>query len=82
MADRRRKNVEWNIADENGGIPTWDRVGIAVLMDIRDELQRLNSLLHCGNFIGIPHELRQLRPIARMARRANTTAAKRRKAAK
>lgn len=69
MADRRRANVSWNVADEDGRVRSWDRVAVAVLMDIRDELQRLNQLLHCSNFIDIP---RRLSKIA-----ANTTRPKR-----
>lgn len=30
-------------------------------MDIRVELQRLNSLLHCSNFQAIPHKLDRIR---------------------
>jgi hypothetical protein len=60
MADRRRANVHWDVAEENGQIPSWERVGIAVLMDIRDELQRLNALLHCENFTGIPRTLKSI----------------------
>jgi hypothetical protein len=29
-------------------------------MDIREELQRLNRLLHCQNFTAIPSELRKI----------------------
>lgn len=28
-----------------------------VMEDVRTELQRLNSLLHCANFVSIPHKL-------------------------
>jgi hypothetical protein len=60
--DRRRKNVNWNVTD-NAGI-AWnsvrDGVLLAVLMDIRDELQRLNTLLHCPNFIEMPRTLRRI----------------------
>ncbi len=60
MVDRQRREVEWTVADADGSI-TWDRVGtIAVLMDIRRELRRLNSLLMCRNFTGIPTSLRRI----------------------
>lgn len=29
-------------------------------MDIRDELKKLNNLLYCQNFIGIPGKLHQI----------------------
>ena len=61
MANTRLKNVEWKPGDENGGAPTWERVGIAVLLDIRDELQTLNRLLSCPNFTEIPRTLRSIR---------------------
>ena len=48
------------IAEDDGPVPTWERAGIAVLMDIRDELQRLNRLLSCPNFVGIPHTLKTI----------------------
>lgn len=54
----RYKNVNWTLPDKN--IETWDQVQVAVLMDIRDELQRMNSLLSCSNFIGIPHTLKSI----------------------
>lgn len=49
MTDRRRKNVNWNVADENGQTyPNLrDGCSLAVLMDIRDELQALNSKIDC-----------------------------------
>lgn len=42
---------------------TWPHevIQCALLMDIRDELQKLNSLLHCSNFTGIPTTLRSIR---------------------
>lgn len=61
--DRRRKNVEWNVIDENNCWYSGCKYGgasLAVLMDIRDELKQLNSLLACPNFIGIPRTLRAI----------------------
>lgn len=57
--DRRRKNEQWSPANANGTI-TWERVDTALLMDIRDELQTLNRLLACQNFVGIPATLRAI----------------------
>ncbi len=59
--DRRCRNISWEVADPNGDIPTWERISIAVLMDIRDELQRLNRTLDCPNFQQIPHTLDAIR---------------------
>lgn len=49
----------------------WDtaRIQAAVLMDIRDELQKLNALLHCHNFTGIPTTLRSIRRAMPVRRR-------------
>lgn len=62
MADRRFANRPWNVADERGDIHVGIKEGVilAVLMDIRDELQTLNRLLHCRNFTGMPADLRQI----------------------
>jgi hypothetical protein len=60
-ADRRMKNRNWTPADENGLVPTWERVNLAVLLDIRDELQRLNAAIYCPNFTAIPAMLRAIR---------------------
>ena len=61
MADRRQKNANWIVADLEGAVPTWDHAQVAVLMDIRDELQDLNRLLHCDGFCEIPRSLDRIR---------------------
>lgn len=47
-----------NVNEDNG----WQRdaMMVVLLMDVRDELQRLNGLLHCSNFTGIPGTLRTI----------------------
>lgn len=52
----RHKNVTWNLSDS----PGTDGAMLAALMDIRDELQRLNALLHCPHFQDVPHKLDRL----------------------
>ena len=39
---------------------TRDRVTCILLQEVRDELKRLNALLHCQNFQGIPRTLTDL----------------------
>lgn len=60
---KRWKNQDWQLADDIND-PTnaagLARRQVAVLMDIRDELQTLNSLLACRNFTGIPASLRAI----------------------
>lgn len=57
MADTRKKDFNWGIkTNDDGTTPTPD-AHLATLMDIRDELKRLNSLLCCPNFVAIPRKL-------------------------
>lgn len=57
----RFKNRDWNVGDaDRDGRFTYDQIQTSLLMDIRDELQRLNNLLHCGNFTGMPHTLKRI----------------------
>lgn len=60
--DRKFKDRDWPIENENGSTD-WGKVPIAVLMDIRDELKKMNatlSVLNCSNFIAIPEILRKV----------------------
>lgn len=61
--DRRLRNREWNLLDEAGNWyqGSYGGASLGVLMDIRDELQRLNALLHCENFTQIPTTLRGIK---------------------
>lgn len=47
MADRRKKDVNWCAADENGETQSFEAAQLAVLMDIRDELKALNAKAGC-----------------------------------
>ena len=58
----RFANVKWELPSKRDGyIETWDLARLAVLMDIRDELQKLNALLGCRNFVAVPGILRDIR---------------------
>lgn len=61
MDDKRKANIKWNLNTNYDGTTAIETVQAAVLMDIRDELQKLNRLLHCSNFTDIPHILRTIR---------------------
>ena len=61
MSGTRVANSNWQPGDANGNVTTWERVQVAVLLDLRDELQKLNRLLHCHNFTTIPSVLREIR---------------------
>jgi hypothetical protein len=52
----RFKDVEWQLDDS----ASYERAQLAVLMDIRDELKRLNRLLDCRNFLAVPARLARI----------------------
>lgn len=52
----RHPNANWNLP-EDGPKVSWECVHAAILMDLRDELQKLNRLLHCADFKAIPGKL-------------------------
>ena len=65
----RHANKNWTFpTDVNGTIEGWQYVQMAILMDIRDELQLINSRLRCSETLEIPRTLRKIR-IAVEARR-------------
>jgi len=54
----RHKNTDWCLTD---GSQTYEAASLAVLMDIRDELQTLNGWFRCCNFQEINGILRTIR---------------------
>lgn len=45
---RTHKDIAWDLpTTERGALTDWQKVEIAVLMDIRDELKELNETLRC-----------------------------------
>ena len=54
----RHKDTEWSLPDTDN---TYTTAQLAVLMDLRDELKKLNRLLDCPNFRAIPHTLTGIR---------------------
>lgn len=77
--DRRRKDQNWCVAKDDGELYEGVRHGVflAVLMDIRDELQTIRRLAQCHR---IPKALDGMIELAKDARRRKRLAAKRRKA--
>jgi len=53
---------DWHLyaSDDAGHTWTDGAIQIILLQEIRDELKRLNTLLHCQNFQQIPKSLREL----------------------
>lgn len=59
---RKHQNLDWAVpTTDKGAVQTWEHVGIVVMMDIRDELRKLNALLHCNNTVAIPDLLRAIK---------------------
>ena len=58
----RCKDVNWEVhpTKPGGNLYSQEQAQFATLLDIRDELKRLNELLHCQNFIGIPATLKRM----------------------
>lgn len=61
----RHKDYKWDLPEgrpisTGGNNHSWESIHAALLMDLRDELKRLNSLLHCVNFMEMPGYLRQI----------------------
>lgn len=57
----RHRNVDWYLpGNDTDKTVTNDIVKMAVLMDIRDELQKLNAVFACHNARAIPGLLRRI----------------------
>jgi gamma-glutamyl:cysteine ligase YbdK (ATP-grasp superfamily) len=72
MADTRQKNALWKCATvAPDGSVTCSEMDAqrALLMDIRDELQQLNGIFGCANFLEMPHNLLHVRRAAEGLRR-------------
>ncbi len=61
MNERALKNQVWDLKPSSGGGYSWEAIHTGLLMDIRDELQRLNRLLHCPNFMSMPYVLQDIK---------------------
>jgi len=69
---RNYVNADWHSMPNN-----WQGAQVALLMDIRSELRKLNGLLHCKNFIQIPGKLDRIgRNTAKPKRKRKSVAKK------
>lgn len=62
--DQRNKNWNWNTRtghNEHFEPEHYRLASLAVLMDIRDELQTLNNVFRCHNALAIPQLLRDIK---------------------
>lgn len=57
----RYRDRNWELPDQL----QWDLVPIAILMDIREELQKLNRVFACPNFQDVPSILRMIKMYTR-----------------
>lgn len=73
-ATHEKANTDWKVTNDTGKVPTWDRVGVAVLMDIRAELQKLNAVFACQNFLDVPQLLRDIKKNTQKPRRKRKAA--------
>jgi hypothetical protein len=75
----RHKNTTWTIPNNANGTTPYEGAQLAVLMDIRDELQSLVRLANCYR---IPRALDAMIELGAEARRKKRALAKRRKVAR
>ena len=63
MSDRRCKNFNWTVRgpENQGGSASFPGAQLAVLMDIRDELQELNRRMACSDLLALPKLLRAIK---------------------
>lgn len=74
MSKTRGKDILWAALTLSGESPNLDSAQLCVLMDLRDELKKLNRVFECSNFLDIPRKLDRID--------LNTKKAKRKKAVK
>lgn len=69
------RNLDWTLHMEGNG---WSigQIQVALLNDIRTELKSLNTVLHCSNFLDIPHKLDRIKRNTTKKRKRKVVAAK------
>lgn len=75
MKNSENYRNDWN-TQMNGQYIAWSGVQLILLQEIRDELKKLNGLLGCSRFVGIPTTLTDIGIAVR--RTANNTTRRRR----
>jgi len=73
VSDMTAPDRQWNVANKDGVVKTWNGVLCAVLMDIRRELKRLNVAIYCPNFLAIPANLQKIERNTRNTRKTKRT---------
>ncbi len=54
----RHKGVNWNLPERQ--LQDWTQVSVAVLMDIRDELQTLNRIMSCFQVARMSNDINRI----------------------
>jgi hypothetical protein len=74
--DRYKRNCDWYVEMESGTYyGSYDHAILAVLMDVRGELRKLNGLLACPNFAEVPWTLKAIKANTAKPRKAKRRAA-------
>jgi len=63
------RDWNWQLYESDGGGFQSEQVTHALLMDIREELKRLNRVLQCPNFIAVPAKLDKIERNTRKRRK-------------
>ena len=61
MTDIRNKNAQWRLNVDANGVCYTPDAQLAVLMDIRDELQGIRRRLDCSETLSIPSLLNDIK---------------------
>lgn len=59
MGDRLKDN-DWTVPKPASGGYSFEAASLTVLLDLRDELKKLNRVFACSNFLSIPRSLRSI----------------------
>lgn len=73
----REARTNWTIQKGDNGHYSYDQAHLAVLMDLRDLLDRLVAVLECSNFTRLPVTLRAIERNTRKKKRVTKVPAHR-----
>ena len=60
----KKADLQWDATNETDIVPTWERVLVVLLQDVREELKEIKYRLAfgtCPDFRGMPDTLRSIR---------------------
>jgi rRNA maturation endonuclease Nob1 len=56
----KTRNLQWSVGDTGNGNMSDQHALLCLMMDIRDELQKLNRVFECKNFLAVPTRLAEI----------------------